>query len=51
VESVVGEAHDQTFSVSCSIESLKLTTQAGGTNRRVAEQKAAQKALNKIGVK
>jgi len=51
VESVVGEAHDQTFSVSCSVESLKLRTQAGGSNRRVAEQKAAQKALIEIGVK
>lgn len=41
----VGEAHKQTFKVSCEVEGLsKLTTGKGGS-RRAAEQEAASKAL------
>jgi len=46
--SIEGEAHAQTFKVSCSINKLKITTQGEGTSRRNAEQQAAELALEEI---
>jgi ribonuclease-3 len=46
--SIEGEAHAQTFKIGCVIEKLNITTVGEGTSRRVAEQQAAQLALEKI---
>lgn len=43
-----GEAHAQVFIVECSIEKLNIRTVGEGTSRRIAEQQAAQLALEKI---
>lgn len=48
VESITGEAHNQVFQVSCSVESLGLKTQAQGGSRRRAEQAAAQLMLEAL---
>lgn len=48
VSSIEGEAHAQTFSVTCVIEKLNISTIGEGTSRRVAEQQAAKIALNQI---
>tara|TARA_B110000116_G_scaffold110996_1_gene96255 strand:+ start:786 stop:1460 length:675 start_codon:yes stop_codon:yes gene_type:complete len=40
-----GEQHDQTFYVECIIEKGKISTKASAKSLRVAEQKAAMKAL------
>lgn len=48
VVSIEGEAHAQTFTVKCFIKKLKLTTTGVGTSRRVAEQQAAQLAMDSI---
>jgi ribonuclease-3 len=48
VVSIEGEAHAQTFKMECVIEKLKITTVGEGTSRRVAEQQAAQLALEII---
>ena len=46
--SIEGEAHAQTFKVSCIINKLKITTLGEGTSRRNAEQQAAELALEEI---
>jgi ribonuclease-3 len=46
VESVGGEAHNQMFHVSCSVETLELKALASGPSRRRAEQAAAQQLLD-----
>ncbi|MDD5058583.1 MAG: ribonuclease III [Sideroxydans sp.] len=48
VVEIKGEAHAQTFIVSCDIARLKLTTQGEGASRRIAEQIAAEKAYQQI---
>ena len=48
VESVTGEAHDQTFQVSCTVESLGLKAVGVGPSRRRAEQIAASEILAKL---
>ncbi len=48
VVSIEGEAHAQTFKMECVIEKLNITTVGEGTSRRIAEQQAAQLALEKI---
>ncbi|MGO1500528.1 MAG: ribonuclease III [Marinobacter sp.] len=50
VISVDGEAHNQTFHVSCALSSLDRNTSGVGSSRRVAEQEAARSALKKLGV-
>lgn len=45
VTHLAGEAHAQTFVVSCSIEKLNVRTVGEGSSRRIAEQQAAQCAL------
>jgi ribonuclease III len=41
VESIAGEAHNQMFHVSCSVDALELKAMASGPSRRRAEQAAA----------
>jgi ribonuclease III len=48
VLSIEGEAHAQTFKMQCTIEKLNITTVGEGSSRRVAEQQAAQLALEAI---
>ncbi len=43
-----GEAHAQIFKVSCDIESLSVRSEGRGGSRRVAEQMAAEKALEEL---
>lgn len=51
VQQVTGEAHDQTFTVGCIIDSLSVNTFGEGSSRRHAEQRAAKLALKKLGAK
>jgi ribonuclease-3 len=48
VESVTGEAHNQSFRVSCSVDALGLKVHADGPSRRRAEQVAAQLLLDQL---
>ncbi|MDO8311086.1 MAG: ribonuclease III [Sideroxyarcus sp.] len=48
VDEIKGEAHAQTFVVSCEIAQLGLTTQGEGASRRIAEQVAAEHAYQRI---
>ncbi len=50
VVSVEGKAHAQVFHVTCHVEDLTEATQGIGSSRRVAEQKAAKKALALLGI-
>lgn len=50
VISVDGEAHNQTFHVSCALPSLDRKTSGTGSSRRIAEQQAARSALKQLGV-
>lgn len=43
-----GEAHAQHFEVSCVIEKYAITTMGAGSSRRIAEQQAAQHALEQL---
>ena len=45
---IQGEAHAQTFIVSCEVAQLGLTTRGEGGSRRIAEQIAAERAYQKI---
>jgi len=42
---IVGKAHNQQFTVNCSINKLELTTQGSASNRRKAEQQAADNII------
>ncbi len=46
-----GEDHAQVFEVECSVPELKLTSRGTGASRRLAEQAAAQAALQQIPTK
>ncbi|WP_373777332.1 ribonuclease III [Glaesserella sp.] len=49
---IKGEAHNQTFKVSCKIEKLLDEEIIGiGTSRRKAEQSAAEQAIKKLNIK
>lgn len=48
VVEIKGEAHAQTFCVSCEIAQLKLITHGEGASRRIAEQIAAERAYQQI---
>ncbi len=50
VESIDGEEHEQHFLVSCQITLLGECTLGRGVNRRVAEQQAASRALEALGL-
>lgn len=45
---IKGEAHAQTFVVSCEIPKLNVKMQGEGASRRIAEQIAAEKAYQRI---
>ncbi|TNF05631.1 MAG: ribonuclease III [Gammaproteobacteria bacterium] len=46
VVNITGEAHDQYFTVTCSVEGLPTPTVGEGSSRRSAEKKAAAAALS-----
>lgn len=48
VMKIEGKSHEQTFTVSCKIESFEQPVSAKGSSRRKAEQAAAEKALEQI---
>lgn len=50
IESVRGRAHEQEFWVRCEVECLDKQTRGNGLSRRIAEQGAAEKALELLGV-
>lgn len=50
VLSIEGEDHRQTFIVTCQIGLLKQATEGSGSNRKLAEQIAAEKALLALGL-
>jgi ribonuclease-3 len=43
-----GAAHEQLFTVTCTIGALKVSTQGSGTTRRLAEQAAAVLAIPQL---
>jgi ribonuclease-3 len=51
VETITGEAHNQVFEVSCSVESLALRALGIGPSRRRAEQSAASDVLAALPVR
>lgn len=48
VMKIEGKSHEQTFTVSCKIESFDQSVTAKGSSRRKAEQAAAEKVLEQI---
>ena len=44
----IGKSHDQVFTVSCSVASLKLQSSGTGSSRKKAEQNAAKKTLDQL---
>lgn len=50
VLNIKGEDHRQTFVVSCQIDLLKQATKGSGSNRKLAEQQAAERALLALGL-
>ncbi|WP_027706951.1 ribonuclease III [Zooshikella ganghwensis] len=50
VISIEGEAHAQTFTIECNVSMLQDKTIGIGSSRRGAEQQAARKALEHLGV-
>lgn len=45
LKKIKGEQHEQTFEVECIVSSLKLATNGTGKSLKIAEQQAAEKAL------
>ena len=50
VMDISGEAHEQCFTVRCTLESLSNPSIGKGVSRRAAEQQSAQNALQQLGV-
>ena len=48
VESAVGEPHDKTFTVVCSVPADGRSSRGSGSSRRKAEQDAAEKLLARL---
>ena len=48
VVAILGEAHAQTFKIECVIQKLHISAMGEGASRRIAEQQAAQLALETI---
>ena len=48
VAAVAGEAHAQTFTVTCRIAALDMVTTGTGPSRRAAEQQAAERAVQEL---
>lgn len=51
LRAVRGEAHAQEFEVECQIPALGISTVGHGTSRRAAEQEAARRAIDIVGIK
>ena len=49
VERIEGEAHAQTFHVTCEVPALRLSAEGCGSSRRRAEQEAAERILAGLG--
>jgi len=45
-----GKSHDQVFTVSCELSDLDLHSEGKGSSRKKAEQQAAHKLLQKLGI-
>jgi ribonuclease-3 len=45
IAAIDGEAHRQTFTVTCRVQALRHETTGHGSSRRIAEQEAARAAL------
>ena len=50
VEKITGKSHDQDFTVSCKLTDLDMQSNGKGSSRKKAEQQAAQKILDKLGI-
>lgn len=50
VEQTTGKAHDQVFNVSCKLLDLDMQSNGQGSSRKKAEQQAAQKILDLLGI-
>ena len=50
VSQTCGKSHEQTFTVNCELEGLDLRSQGKGSSRKKAEQQAAVKILDKLGI-
>jgi ribonuclease-3 len=50
VVATFGDEHDQSFEVSCLVAGLDEPVKGSGTSRRRAEQAAAQKAIDQLGI-
>ena len=50
VSQTTGKSHEQTFTVNCELEDLDLRSQGRGSSRKKAEQQAARKILDKLGI-
>lgn len=51
VTGIEGEAHNQFFAVSCVVPGLAAPTEGQGASRRHAEQEAAARALEQLGIR
>lgn len=50
VAQITGKSHDQVFTVSCKLTDLDMQSSGQGSSRKKAEQQAAQKILDQLGV-
>jgi ribonuclease-3 len=50
VEQITGKSHNQVFTVSCKLADLDMQSNGKGSSRKKAEQQAAQKILDKLGI-
>ncbi len=50
VDKTSGKSHSQLFTVSCAIRGGEMQTRGSGTSRKKAEQQAADKMLQKLGL-
>jgi ribonuclease-3 len=50
VRQTSGKSHEQVFTVSCEIDELDLRCEGTGASRKQAEQQAARKILDKLGL-
>jgi len=50
VEQTTGKSHDQVFTVSCRISDPDMQSNGQGSSRKIAEQQAARKILDKLGL-
>lgn len=50
VAQITGKSHDQVFTVNCKLTDLDMQSSGQGSSRKKAEQQAAQKILDQLGV-